>query len=247
MTELIEIGQGAPLTAALAGVRVAALTWTAPLGGAWSWRIKLALTLAVSLLIAPTLRPVGWPGGAQAVAWMFREAAIGVALGLSMLLVLAAVRASGVLAAQASGLGLGGVRDDDADPLSRMVELTTAALLLASGGHRLVVAALLSTFAALPVAGDSALPWQELASLASTSFEFALRAAAPIVAAALAARLLMAMLARAQPTLRDAALSQSAATLAAVGMWLLTVGAAGLLARDHLHRLLEQLGDLLVG
>ena len=230
----------------LAGIRIGALLAVAPLFGrrAVSWRIKLMLGLALMVLVGPSqmsqVRELAAVDSMQWLAWGFREAAIGLSLGLASLFLACGVAMAGD--AVSVCLGLRGVEGDGADRgevCGRFLELTTFAFLAASGAHRLVVDALLMTFQSLPCGVHEDVSLRAVADLAAHSFQFAVRAAAPIVGAALAAQLLLAMLARSQPVLRNAVVHNTATALAGVGAMLLVLGAAGLWAADELQLLLQ--------
>ena len=237
----------------LVGIRIVGLLVVAPLfgihaGRAGPWRVKLALAVALLLLIAPSQAPTPAvaAGQTQWVAWGFREAAIGLSLGLAVLALSAGVAMAGEQIHQSLQFA-DNSNDGSAAPSVRFLELTTFAILLVSGGHRVVIGALLETFQTLPVAHLEEVQWQSVVGLVAVSFSFSVQAAAPVVAATLAAQLALAMLARSQPILRNAALQSSATALAGTGVWLLTLGAIGLLATDELHLVLENLRDILRG
>lgn len=238
----------------LAALRIGGLLAVAPLFGrrTATWRVKLMLGLALVLLIGPSqltrLGPAAEIDALQWLAWSFREAAIGLSLGLAVLFL-----ASGVaMAGEAVGVCIGwrdsgGNSAGQPDVSGRFLELTTFALLVASGAHRWVVDALLESFQSLPCGVHEPVSLTAIVGLASHSFHFAVRAAAPIVGAALAAHLLLAMLARSQPVLRNAALQSTSVGLAGVGAWLLVLGAAGLWASDELQAILQNVQQIWMG
>ena len=231
------------VTLALVATRIAAMLAVAPLFGprVATWRIKLALALALTLLVAPSHWASAAPADeSQTLAWWCHEAAIGLGLGLAVLMVAAGVQMAGQLISDAIGYQRSWLQGESTDPSSRMLELTAFALLLASGGHRVAIDALLATFETMPLGNTSWAGFEPILGSARHSFSFALSVAAPVVAATLAARLLLAILHRVQPSLRHAAIEPSATILAGVGMWLLCLGTVGLLAMDQLHVILGE-------
>lgn len=180
---------------------------------------------------------------------LLRELTIGLALGLAVRLVLSAVLLAGQTLAQLSGLGmaetLGGESatglDSQASSLANLLSLISIALLVAVGGHRQIVAALLDSFHWLPP-GELTLPdgfAPAVFEASAKSLEFALRIAAPAGTALVAATLVAGLLSRALPQVNAMLLSSSANLLLTLALVLVGIGGLGWLLQDQLATTLD--------
>ncbi|BDG08948.1 flagellar biosynthetic protein FliR [Anaeromyxobacter paludicola] len=175
------------------------------------------------------------PAGLDLLAAAARELAVGVALGLAAALPVEAARAGGRLADTARGatlaeLHVAPLRQRES-ALGDLLAQWTVALAGATGGGRLVVAALLGSFEALPAGGPASagalldsglLVAGELVGCAACL-------AAPAFAAVLAADLALALAARAVPQLAPGA--AAAPARAALGMAAVALSAGALAGR----------------
>jgi flagellar biosynthetic protein FliR len=204
----------------------------------------------MTLLVAPTQwnQSLADTDPLQCTALLCREGAIGLALGMAVLLLAGGIAIAGDAIGNALGIRAAWNQDDagNAEAAGRMLELFTFAILLAAGGHRVVIDALLATFQSLPVGESETVSLRSIVDLAAYSFSFGLRASAPVVVAAIAAQIMLAMLGRSQPLLRHAAIGSSSTVLIGVGVWLLSLGAVGLLAMDELQMILTSVRDILI-
>ncbi len=192
--------------------RVSGLTMTAPVFGAKDApaRVRALLALAIALLILPTQWhvPVDDPGTTvNYLVFLAAELLIGLCLGLGMVILFAGLQIAGALIGRLGGLMLANVFDPTMDtevPLfSRLLFLTAMAVFVCIGGHRMLMAALLDTFAALPP-GGGAVPLSvadALVTLVSQSFLLGIRAALPLVTALLLSTLVLGLISRTLPQL----------------------------------------------
>lgn len=180
---------------------------------------------------------------------LLRELTIGLALGLVVRLVLSAVLLAGQTLAQLSGLGMAETLagesatglDSQASSLANLLSLISVALLVAVGGHRQIVAALLDSFQWLPP-GELTLPdgfAPAVFEASAKSLEFALRIAAPAGTALVAATLVAGLLSRALPQVNAMLLSSSANLLLTLALVLVGIGGLGWLLQDQLATTLD--------
>ena len=192
--------------------RVSGLTITAPIFGGKDApaRVRALLALAIALLMLPTQRhvPVTDPGTTlNYLVLLAAELMVGLCLGLGMVILFAGLQIAGELIGRLGGLMLANVFDPTMDtevPLfSRLLFLTAMAVFVCIGGHRMLMAALLDTFAALPP-GGGAVPLSmadALVTLVSQSFLLGIRAALPLVTALLLSTLVLGLISRTLPQL----------------------------------------------
>lgn len=194
--------------AALLSVRLGALLLTAPAFSARAvpMQVRTALLALLTLLLWPTAAATG--GAVQVTApALLAEATIGLVLGLGAAVMVAAAEAAGdALAVQ---MGLSGANvvnpltDTQMPVLGQMLGLTTITLLLASGGHLVLLEALAASLRTMPVGGpivaDGAAA--SVAGLGGTVFLLGLRFAAPVTAAMMVGNAALGVLARTVPQL----------------------------------------------
>ena len=216
--------------------RVSGLVMTAPVFGSRNvpLRVRAFLAIALAFLITPL------QGGGLSVApgnllellvFVGREALLGLALGLSVLILFTGLQLTGQLMGQISGMSLADVFDPsyetDVSIFSQLLDLVAVAVFLAIGGHRQVLAALLDTFQNLPV-GNADLPSSvvsTLVALLGESFEIGLRAAAPVMVALLLSVLILGLISRTLPQLNVIAVGFSLNGLIMLAALALCLGA----------------------
>ena len=133
--------------------------------------------------------------------------------------------------------------------LSQLLGLLSTAVFLIIGGHRLLLGGLLDTFRAIPPGGSAALllaapgggPGSGLLAslvemfllLITQSFQVAIRAAAPVLAAVLLATLLLGLISRTLPQLNIMVLGFGLNTMVTFGVLFLSLGSALLVFQDQ--------------
>src|SRR6476620_8481449 len=162
--------------------RLGALLTTMPVLGTATVPVQVRALLAVgiSLVLTPLFwgQPVPAPENLVILGTLLaREAMLGLALGLALMILLSGMQLAGQVISQTSGMTLADVADPTFDttvPLfSQILEMLALAIFFIVGGHRQVIAALLSSFAWMPP-GQGRLPEnlvQALSSITSHSFE----------------------------------------------------------------------------
>jgi flagellar biosynthetic protein FliR len=177
----------------------------------------------------PIPRPENLPILTALVA---REAVLGLALGLAVMILLSGMQLAGQVISQTSGMTLADVANPNFDTsvplLSQILELLALAIFFLLGGHRQVIDALLRSFAWMPP-GQGRLPEglvEAFVTIASQSFDVGLRAAAPVLVALLLATLVVALISRTLPQLNAVAVGLNFNALIVMGMASLCLGSA---------------------
>lgn len=235
-----------------------------PVAGGGAAAILVAVRLGIALRLVPLLggRPLPWPAWLALVAalvplagswvapppaddlgsWpafaalLLGEAAVGAALGLLLRLALAVFELAGGMADAAVG-GPGGSEDGEArgGPHGVLFTMWGVAAFLGMGGHRVLLAALRGSFAALPPGGIPAAAGglePGVVGLLAGGFAVALAVAGPLFVAGLAADLTAALWARIDPAGGPGSGAPALRTLAIHGTLVLFLAAGVALAAD---------------
>ena len=170
---------------------------------------KLRYFLAVAIAVAVTGRlaaPVGFiGGGGELLIALGGELLIGVAIGWTAGLVFVGVELGAYHIASQMGLSLGEMFNplspEAPGMLRQFFGLLAIVVFMGIGGHRMVIAAVLKTFSAVPLAGmtPSAGVFEAMIALTGVSFLLALKVAAPVLITLLLASVAMGMLQRSCP------------------------------------------------
>lgn len=211
MSWLYAYGTNAFLVFTLVLARLSGLMMTAPVYGSMEVpvRVRALLVLALSLLVLPS-QLVHQAEAATIVDYgvlVCGELAIGLVLGLGVQILFLAPQVAGQLVSQMSGIALADVfnpsLDSEVPVFSQLLYLFSLALFLIIGGHRLVMAGLLETFAVIPPGQASLLATfsESFITLVAQSLELGLRAGAPTITALLLATLIMGLISRTVPQL----------------------------------------------
>ncbi len=215
-------------------------------------RALLAVMLAV--LILPVqwqirLPPIGSP--VEYVLLLGAELVIGLTLGLGLAVFFSGIQLAGELAGRISGLLLADVFDPSSGQsvpvFSQFFLMLATAVFLLLGGHRVLVAGLLDTFATVPpgnMPATSAVA-DTFVFLIAQSFVLAMRAAAPIVVALLLSTLVLGLLSRTLPQLNILAVGFGFNALVGLATLALALGAALWVFQDQVAVALERLFELL--
>ncbi len=230
--------------------RVSGLVMTAPVFGAKDapMRVRGLFALAVALLLLPTQWHVGFdhPGTTlNYMVFLAVEFLVGASLGLGLVVMFAGIQLAGELIGRLGGLMLADVFDPAMDAnvplLSRLLFLVALAVFVCIGGHRMVMAGLLDTFAALPPGGGS-LP-ESLAdvfvTLVTQSFLLGTRAAMPLVVALLLSTLVLGLIGRTLPQLNILMVGFGMNAMLTFALLAVTLGAAVWVFQDQVEPALE--------
>lgn len=191
--------------------RIGALLMAAPVFSAASvpMRLRVLLAVAVTILIEPLLpRPAGVdPLSPTTLVLVAQQVAIGVAIGFVLQLAFNALVFGGQVVAYSMGLGFAHLMDPQngvqVPTVSQFYLIFATIAFVAVDGHLRLLALVVESFAALPVAADgitrTAL-W-DLALWGARLFADGLLMGLPVVAALLLVNIGMGMVSRAAPQL----------------------------------------------
>jgi flagellar biosynthesis protein FliR len=214
-------------------VRVLALMSAAPVFSHVSvpYPVRIGAALAITVVVAPTLPSAEFvsPFSATGVALIITQVLIGVAIGLTMQIVFAAVQLAGDLIGLQMGLSFAGFIDpqnNDQSPLiGTFLSMALTLLFLALNGHLAMIAALTGSFDALPISpsGWRALDALRVVNVGGTMFATGLSLALPVVGALLLVNLTLGILSRTAPQLNLFAVGFPLTLLAGLLMLLLAL------------------------
>ena len=182
-------------------------------GPIFSWkaipmRVRASLALLFTIFFAtitpaqPGILAVHW---ATAVLLLVQEMLCGAALGLAVRFVYHGAQQAGLIAGRQMGFALASIIDPvsggQAQPISMLFEITFALLFVVAGGHHLLILLIAGSFEAFPIAATPsvAVLTEGLISASSAMLLFALKLAAPLLAAFLVLSVVLAILARVLP------------------------------------------------
>ncbi len=191
--------------------RIGAMVMSAPITGSQTvpMRVKLFVTLVLTLVIAPQLPPVPQfdPFSPMTLLLIIQQVLIGVAMGTALQLVFAAIVTGGQIIAYQMGLGFASMVDPQSGvtvPVVSQFYLLAASLLyLAFNGHLVLIEVVSESFTSMPIAPDGLTRdgiWQ-LVSWGSELFAGAVLISIPVVAAILVVNIAFGVMARAAPQL----------------------------------------------
>jgi len=234
--------------------RVGCLLMTLPVLGTSSvpWQIRALLAVGISLMLTPLYfgRPVPLPQNLLMLGVLLaREAIVGLALGLAVMILLSGMQLAGQVISQISGLSLADVVNptfDTSVPIfSHLLELLALAIFFLVGGHRDVIDALLRSFAWMPpgagrVPGDLVMT---LSEITAHSFEVGIRASAPVMVALVIATLIIALISRTLPQLNAIAVGLNFNSLIVMGILAASLGSAAFVFQEELGTTIELVGQ----
>jgi flagellar biosynthetic protein FliR len=238
--------------------RVAGLFLLAPMLGATSVpeRVKVALAAMVALVVLPVL-----PAGAGAavgalnlgayVVVLLGELVIGLAIGLVAAMLLSGVEMAGLFVGQQTGTALANVinpfTETESSDMGQFYSFFALAVFLVIGGHRMLVAAVLRSFEAVPLGGfrfnlDLA---SAVVPLAGQIFVVALTLSAPVVVTLVLTTIALGFMARTMPQLNIFSTGFPVRLLLGPLVVLLSIGAVGFWSRDLFLSMFDDLADLI--
>lgn len=236
--------------------RVSGLVMTAPIYGTPEIpaRVRALFAFALAVLITPSQWdvPVEDPGTTlNYLVFMGSELVIGLSLGLGIVILFSGIQLAGQMMGRIGGMMLADVFDPSVGTsipmFSRLMLLVTMAVFVSIGGHRMVMAGLLDTFATIPP-GSGAVP-TEIANtfvlLMAQSFALAVRAAAPVVTSLLLSTLVMGLVSRTLPQLNILAVGFGMNSMLTFGLLGLSLGAAAWVFQEQLEPAMEILLEAL--
>jgi flagellar biosynthesis protein FliR len=235
--------------------RTGALVATAPIFGATGVprQAKVIFAVMISLLVMPvhlgaSLVPMSSLGDYARL--VVNEALVGLFLGIGITVLFSGIQVAGQIASQMSGLSLGDLVspgfDEDVSVFSQLFYFLALAVFVAIGGHRMVMAGLLETFAWAPP-GHAALHGdfvEVFTSIAAQSFALGIRAAAPMVVSLLLATIVLGLISRTLPQINIIAVGFGINSLLALGALFLSVGIIAWAFQDPALATIERLQEI---
>lgn len=171
-----------------------------------SVRVGLALVLAVAMApLLPNPQAMALLSG-DGVIILLQQIAIGMALGFSLRIVMAALELSGQFMGLQMGLSISTLYDPvngaQTPVMGQFLVMAAVLMLLAMNGHHLILATLARSFIEVPIGAQiSAHGFLMVVQWAGVIFSTGLHIALPVTAALLATNLAIGMMTRAAPQL----------------------------------------------
>jgi flagellar biosynthetic protein FliR len=183
---------------------------------------------------------------------MANEVAIGLLLGLGVTIMFSGIQVAGQIVSQMSGLSLADVFDpgfdDNVSMFTQLFHFLTMAVFVAIGGHRIMIEAVLETFAWAPpghaALGDTYV--DALTGLMSQSFALGIHAAAPLLIALFLSTLVLGLIGRTLPQINIIAVGFGINSFLTLAMTLLSLGTVAWTFQEPTIEALRTLQDTLV-
>ncbi len=223
---LFEIPLALP-TFALVMFRLGGLMATAPIFASRivPVRVRIALTMTLSAMIFPFVRqqvPTEISLVTVVISGM-GEVLIGLSIGLAVTVLLVGADIAGQMVAQQAGIALGQVfdpsRQDRTTVVGQLYGLTLLTVFLLAGGHRATMAALLDTYAVIPILSyshDESVVLL-LIEMFTAAFIFGLRLAAPVLIALFLSSITLGFLSRTMPQMNILSVGFTLRVMVALG------------------------------
>lgn len=205
----------ATLNAWIAGLlwplaRILGLIATAPLfnNKTIPTRAKVAIGVLLALIVAPAVpaAPATDPMSLAGLLILMQQSVIGLAMGMAMRIVFAAVEMAGEIIGMTMGLGFATFYDPQSaahsSAISQFLALVMLMLYLAANFHLMLLSVLVDSFNTMPIGAGGIMPTMEqLVSWGARIFSAGVQLSLPIVAALLINNIALGVLTRAAPQL----------------------------------------------
>jgi flagellar biosynthetic protein FliR len=167
-------------------------------------KVRLGLGMAIALFVAPHFSgPDALADPAAFIPAVVYNLAIGLAMGFGVQLLLSAVSAAGALVDFSAGYSMAAAYDPftnvTATPFARFYGMIATTILFATGGHRIIMKGLLTSFGSTDGGASFEQIGRILAHDFTTFFAATLQMAVPLVAALFLAEVALGLLAKAAP------------------------------------------------
>lgn len=221
LAEMVPIGQQTLMAGFFVFLRVGAVMAMLPAFGEQSVpaRVRLALALAFTLIVAPAVTSQTAPlvaRGAYLAPGLISEVIIGLALGMVLRLLVLVLQMAGQVAAQATSLSqaFGGAGVDPQPAMGHMMVTAGLALAVMSGLHVRAAQAMILSYDVLPLAKlpDAGVMAEWGIGQIAHGFGLAVTLAMPFVIASLIYNLALGVINRAMPQLMVAFVGAPAIT-----------------------------------
>jgi flagellar biosynthesis protein FliR len=236
--------------------RTSALVMTAPIFGSLALprQVRALLAVMLSLLVMPVqagayLLPIDDMG--EYARLLASEALVGLLLGLGITILFSGIQVAGQIVSQMSGLSLADVFnpsfDEDVSVFSQLFYFLALAVFVAIGGHRIMTAALLDSFATAPP-GHASLGTgyvEVLTNIAAQSFALGIRAAAPLLVALLLSTLVLGLISRTLPQINIIVVGFGINSFLTLGLLFFSVGIVAWTFQEPSLEVIRQLQESL--
>ncbi|REJ70284.1 MAG: type III secretion protein [Planctomycetota bacterium] len=258
MAALLQLQLDKILIFTLVLTRMSGLVLSAPVFGTRDvpLNVRALFAFAMAALVAPTQwhLPLEEPAGTlHFLIFVGAELLIGLTLGLGITILFSGLQVAGTMIGRVGGLALSNVFDPtlrgEVSLHSQLLNYVTLAVFVAIGGHRMLVAATLDTFSALPP-GSGLIPvgLGEMATeLVAQSFALGLRASAPIVTALLLSTLVLGIISRTLPQLNILAVGFGLNSMMTMLTMAVTIAAIAYLFQNQVEHVLDMMGAAIAG
>ncbi|MEX2092672.1 MAG: flagellar biosynthetic protein FliR [Pirellulales bacterium] len=215
--------------------RISGMVVIAPIFGTLTLprQVRALLAVALALLVTPVYLNTTLPPVSDVATYahlMANEVAIGLLLGLGVTIMFSGIQVAGQIVSQMSGLSLADVFDPGFDEsvsmFTQLFHYLTMAVFVAIGGHRIMIEAVLETFAWAPP-GHAALGEtyvDTLTGLMSQSFALGIHAAAPLMIALFLSTIVLGLIGRTLPQINIIAVGFGINSFLTLAMTLLSLG-----------------------
>ncbi|TWT66521.1 flagellar biosynthetic protein FliR [Allorhodopirellula solitaria] len=222
-------------------------------------RVRVMLALTMTGLLLPTIaeRPAmqslpDFDHLVELAIVVAQEAMIGMLIGATVQIVITGIQLAGEVITGTGGMQLGESMDEATQSsmpaLAKMVGMLVTAVMLLSGGHRMMLSLLLESFDKMPpgnvVFHETML--QAVIDCMSGALASGVRVSAPIVAALLLSNLVTGLISRTMPQINVLAVGLSVNALALLVVTSLTIGSVAWIFQDDLAANVERLSSVWV-
>ncbi len=236
--------------------RVGGLIVVAPI---WSskaipMRVRALLAIGIALIISPLFwhTPIDNPGDLVHLAMLMTcEFAVGLALGLAVMICFSGIELTGQVLGQMTGMSLASVASPDFDAsvpvFGQLLHMLMLAIFVLGGGHQYVLHTFMRIFQQMPPGHTHfSMPLLEtLTEITSYSFTLGLQLAAPMMVALMLTILIMGLISRTMPQFNILAVGFSINSMVMLGAMLLSMGILVRLFQNQIFTAIDLIGPAL--
>ncbi|MEY4693642.1 MAG: Flagellar biosynthetic protein FliR [Pseudomonadota bacterium] len=216
-------------------LRISALLMTAPIFSlnALNLRIRILFGLALTVMVYPLYDwPVIDPLSGMGLLEMANQITLGVLMGLTLQVVVAAVLVAGQTISNSVGLSMATLIDPNTGNvpvLSQFLIILSTLIFIGLGGHALLIGMVIDSFSTMPIGKSllSASAWTGLAAWSSMMFLGALLTALPVVVTMLFINMGLGITTRAAPALNIFSVGFPALLLAGFAIMIMSLPSMG--------------------
>lgn len=257
LSALIELYRDQLLLFVLVLTRISTLIMTAPIFGSRNVPIRIRAFLAIgfALIITPIHfdQARDMPSDLVNLAVLAaREAVLGLALGLAVMILFTGMHLTGQVLGQMSGMALADTYDPTFDAsvpvFTQLLDAVTLSVFIAIGGHLQVMAAMLDTFRWRPP-GVRDLPSglvDTLTEVTTESFVVGIRAGAPVMVALFMSVLILGLISRTLPQLNVIAVGFSLNSMVMMLTLAASMSALAWVVQDHADTVIATVRDAII-